>query len=1216
MTQNAHDADRHPPFVHLHLHSAYSLAEGAIPISRVRDLCLADGAPAIAVTDTNNLFGALDASETLSAAGIQPITGLQLALAPESCGLKSDRDGQAPYVVLLAQNETGYERLMVLSSSAYLTPADEEVISVHLDTVLSDTSGLILLTGGYDGPVDRLFRDGRMDDGRALLTQFARAFPDRLYVELQRHHARESADVEAALLEEAYGQSLPIVATNQPFFPSPDDYEAHDALLCIAAGAYVHQDDRRQVTPDHYFKSSDDMRKLFADLPEAVETTFEVARRCAFRPKMRAPILPNFLAAGGEGATAEIDGDGAADDTAQDGDSTDSEQDKRIAAESEALREAAVTGLEARLASVELAAERQAYLDRLEIELDIINSMGFPGYFLIVADFIQWSKERNIPVGPGRGSGAGSVVAWALTITDLDPLRYGLLFERFLNPERVSMPDFDIDFCQDRRDEVIRYVQEKYGTDRVAQIITFGKLQARAVLRDVGRVLNMPFPQVDRLCKLVPNNPANPVTLQEAIETEPKLREERDSDEGVAALIEKALKLEGLYRHASTHAAGVVIGDRPLEQLVALYLDPRSDMPATQFNMKWVEPAGLVKFDFLGLKTLTVIARAVGYLSKRDIEVDISAIDVHDRDTFAMLGEGHATGVFQLESAGMRSTLKSMKPDSLEDIIALVSLYRPGPMENIPTYIDRKQGRQEPDYLHEKLEGVLKETYGVIIYQEQVMQIAQILSGYSLGEADLLRRAMGKKKKEEMDKQRKRFVDGAVERDVDARKASGIFDLVQKFAGYGFNKSHAAAYALIAYQTAWLKANHAPEFLAASMSLDRANTDKLAIFMKEARRAEIEVRAPHINHSQADFSVVDGAIVYALSAVKNVGEAAMDHIVQCRQEGGAFTDLFNFAERVDLRQVGKRALENLARAGALDDLGASREEAFAAVELLARWSARHMEESNSDQGGLFQMDSAPGLARPPLPEGVAWLPMDRLTEEFKAIGFYFSGHPLDGYVGDLRKLNVVSFAEAEAAAREGETAFQLAGVVRSVRLRRSKNGNPFAWVELSDASGEFEITVFSRVLDAARDLMEVGQLVLVSVSADSEGGDVRFLAEGMRDLDQAAASAISQLRVSLASVETLERLCKQMQAVKGSDGAQGRKKAGPPMSRAPERGGANGMLPGHDSAKGVAGQVILSFRLPESGREVEIELAERLPATPQTRGALKDVEGVIEVEMT
>lgn len=680
--------------------------------------------PAAAVTDVNNLFGALEVSMTLSGAGIQPVIGLQQSFKADGFGLQLARGERPPSLVLLAQSSEGYQNLLKITSDAFLHSADEDGPCAALEWLGGRSDGVICLTGGYDGPVDRLLREGRGADARAVLENLAVLFPNRLYVELQRHQTRIGESVEAAMVDMAYALDLPLVATNEPYFPTTDDYEAHDALMCIAEGAYVHQDDRRTVTPDHYFKTAEEMAALFSDLPEAIENTLEVAKRCAFRPRFHDPILPRFV---------KVD-DGA-------------DQSEAEKAEAMELERQAREGLKARLAAIELAAAEEEYWARLKVELDIINRMGFPGYFLIVSDFIKWSKAEGIPVGPGRGSGAGSVVAWALTITDLDPLRFGLLFERFLNPERVSMPDFDIDFCQDRRDEVIRYVQEKYGRDRVAQIITFGKLQARAVLRDVGRVLNMSFGQVDRICKLVPNNPANPVTLAEALETEPRLKEQRDEDETVAALIEKALKLEGLYRHASTHAAGVVIGDRPLDELVPLYLDPRSDMPATQFNMKWVEPAGLVKFDFLGLKTLTVIDRAVGYCAQRGLELDMSAIPLDDKATYEMLGEGAAVGVFQLESAGMRSTLRGMKPDSLEDIIALVSLYRPGPMENIPTYIERKQGLQEPDYLHPLLEDVLKETYGVIIYQEQVMQIAQILSGYSLGEADLLRRAMGKKKK-------------------------------------------------------------------------------------------------------------------------------------------------------------------------------------------------------------------------------------------------------------------------------------------------------------------------------------------------------------------------------------------------------------------------------------------------------------------------------------
>ncbi len=1146
-------------FIHLHLHSAYSLSEGAIRVEKLDALCRRAGMPAVAVTDTNNLYGALEVSTSLAGAGVQPIIGIHQAFAGGDFDLPLSRGERHPSLVLLAQNEAGYRNLLKLTSAAFLASAAEDAVCASLAALEGSSDGLICLTGGYDGPVDCLLRQRREAEARKTLEKLHVLFPDRLYVELQRHPARAKESVEGELLDLAYDLELPIVATNEPFFPSPEDYEAHDALLCIAEGAYVHQDDRRRATPDHYFKSAAEMAALFADLPEAVENTVEIARRCAYRPRFHDPILPSFTDATGADA---------------------------VEAERAELERQAREGLKVRLADIELAAPEEDYWKRLKVELDIINGMGFPGYFLIVSDFIKWTKAQGIPVGPGRGSGAGSVVAWALTITDLDPLRFGLLFERFLNPERVSMPDFDIDFCQDRRDEVIRYVQERYGRDRVAQIITFGKLQARAVLRDVGRVLNMPFMQVDRICKLVPNNPANPVTLAEALESEPRLKEQRDSDSAVAALIEKALRLEGLYRHASTHAAGVVIGDRPLDELVPLYRDPRSDMPATQFNMKWVEPAGLVKFDFLGLKTLTVIDRAVALIKQRDIDVDMAALPLDDRTTYDMLGEGAATGVFQLESAGMRAVLRSMKPDTLEDIIALVSLYRPGPMENIPTYIERKQGDQDPDYLHPLLEDVLKETYGVIIYQEQVMQIAQILSGYSLGEADLLRRAMGKKKKEEMDKQRARFVEGAAEKDVDKKKASSIFDLVQKFAGYGFNKSHAAAYAFIAYQTAWLKANYPAEFLAASMSLDRASTDKLAIFLKEARRAGVDVKAPHVNHSASDFTVESGAVVYALSAIKNVGEAAMALIADERAANGPFTDLFDFAERVDLKSVGKRALENLSKAGAFDGLCASRGQAFAAADLMIRYSAQAAEERTSDQGALFALDAAPALDKPRLPVVEDETALARLDDERAAIGFYFSGHPLDDYERELARMRVTNYAETVDRAKAGGYAFKMAGVIRTVRRRRSKTGKPFAWVELSDATGEFEVTVFQEVLKAADELLEPGTLILADVAAeDRDGdGDIRFTCNGIKSLDLAAASAVSQLRISITSERALEGVRRRLAAVK------------PASAR--ERG-----------------DVIIAMRVGEKGRDVEITLPEPAACTPAMRGALKGVEGVADVEL-
>ena len=862
-----------PGYIHLRVHSAYSLLEGALPVKLLAKLAAKDAQPALAVTDRNNLFGALEIAETLAGAGIQPITGCTLALGAsetaEDSGPKTNGNGAASpitgSIALLAKDAEGYRNLLSLSSTAFLDHSETGHPHITWAELARHNAGLIALTGGPDGPIDRLLRDDNTDAARAQLTSLKGIYGNRLYVEIQRHGTAEERRVEPELLKLAYELEIPLVATNQCYFPSRDDFDAHDALICIAEGRYVSEDDRRKLTPEHYFKSRKEMMALFADLPEALENTVEIARRCAFRPRTHPPILPQF-------ATAKSD-----------------DPETILKAETEELRVQAREGLAERLRVVGAAEgyTEDQYKERLEFELDIIARMKYPGYFLIVSDFIKWTKGQGIPVGPGRGSGAGSVVAWSLSITDLDPLRFGLLFERFLNPERVSMPDFDIDFCQERRDEVIRYVQDKYGAGRVAQIITFGKLQARAVLRDVGRVLQMPYGQVDRLCKMVPNNPANPVTLEEAIDGEPRLQDERDNDPVVANLLENSLKLEGLYRHASTHAAGVVIGDRPLIELVPLYRDPRAPLPATQFNMKWVEPAGLVKFDFLGLKTLTVIQRALALIKQRGIELDFATLELDDKKTYELMSRGDTVGVFQLESTGMRDSLRKLKPDRFGDIIAMVSLYRPGPMDNIPNYINRKYGLEKPDYLHPLIEDTLKETYGVIIYQEQVMQIAQQLSGYSLGEADLLRRAMGKKIKAEMDKQKVRFVEGALKNGVDKGRADYIFELVAKFAGYGFNKSHAAAYALLAYQTAYLKANYPVEFLAASMTYDMGNTDKLYLFAQEARRNKIDVLPPSVNASGVDFLPEDGAIRYCLSALKNFGRGAAEQIVsRARRRAG------------------------------------------------------------------------------------------------------------------------------------------------------------------------------------------------------------------------------------------------------------------------------------------------------------------------------------------
>ena len=809
-----------PGFVHLHVHSSYSLLEGALMISRLAELAKADHQPALALTDTDNMFGALEFSEKLAGYGVQPIVGCALAVdfGDHETGGRYGGGATAPVrqrIVLLAAREAGYRSLMRLNSRAFLESPPNEASHIKLAWLEGEADGLIALTGGPGGPLDAAIVAGNGTLAAARCDALLNLFGDRLYIELQRHGVESERVAEPVLLEMAYAKGIPLVATNEPYFAAREDYEAHDALIAIAEGRLVADTDRRQLTAEHRFKTRAEMAAMFSDLPEAVASTVEIAQRCAYRPRTLAPILPRFSV--GE-AHASVD-------------------------EGAELRRQAVDGLEGRIAAHGLAPGRTAeeYRQRLDFELNVIEGMKYPGYFLIVADFIKWAKSEGIPVGPGRGSGAGSLVAWSLTITDLDPIRFDLLFERFLNPDRVSMPDFDIDFCQERRDEVIRYVQAKYGHDRVAQIITFGTLQARGVLRDVGRVLQMPYGQVDKLCKLVPQNPANPVTLKRAIDDEPRLQAERDRDPVVRRAFDIAQKLEGLHRHASTHAAGIVIGERPLNELVPLYRDPKSNMPVTQFNMKWVEPAGLVKFDFLGLKTLTVLQTAVALLRKRGVEVDLASIPLDDEKTYGQLARAEAVGIFQLESQGMRRALLDMRPDRFEDIIALVALYRPGPMANIPTYCARKHKMEEPEYIHPKLEPILRETFGVIVYQEQVMQAAQLLAGYSLGQADLLRRAMGKKIRSEMQQQRAHFVKGSTERGIERQQADAIFDLLERFAEYGFNKSHAAAYALVAYQTAYMKANYPVEFLAASMTLDMGNTDKLSEFRTEAERLGIKV---------------------------------------------------------------------------------------------------------------------------------------------------------------------------------------------------------------------------------------------------------------------------------------------------------------------------------------------------------------------------------------
>ncbi len=1098
-----------PGFIHLHVHSAYSLLEGALPVKALAKLAAADGQPALAITDRNNLFGALEFSEALAADGVQPIIGCSLTLAfPAAPDEASRLGGRAAShhgsIVLLAKDAAGYADLMRLSSLAFLDHGSDGPPHVTLEELEQNANGLIALSGGPDGPADKAFAAGNESLAEGRLSSLAGIFRERFYIEVQRHGLARERGVEPQLLRWAYDNGAPLVATNEAYFPKRDVFDAHDALLCIAEGRYVAEDDRRRLSPDHWLKPQSEMAALFADLPEAIENTVEIARRCSFRPVPRKPILPQFVPGAKDASEAE-------------------------AAE---LRAQAEAGLTRRLAAIPVnlrAASEEDYRKRLAFELDVITRMKFPGYFLIVADFIKWAKSQGIPVGPGRGSGAGSVVAWSLTITDLDPIRFGLLFERFLNPERVSMPDFDIDFCQDRRDEVIAYVRDKYGAERVAQIITFGKLQARAVLRDVGRVLQMPYGQVDRLCKMVPNNPANPVTLAQAIEGEPRLQEARDREPIVKQLLDTSQKLEGLYRHASTHAAGVVIGDRPLVELIPLYRDPRSDMLVTQFNMKWVEQAGLVKFDFLGLKTLTVLQKACALVEKAGKSIDLGHLPLDDVPTYELIARGDTGGVFQLESTGMREALRKLKPDRFGDIVAINALYRPGPMDNIETFINRKHGVETPDYLNPLAKPILEETYGVIIYQEQVMQLAQVLSGYSLGEADLLRRAMGKKIKAEMDAQGARFVKGATDKGIDEARARYIFELVAKFAGYGFNKSHAAAYALIAYQTAYLKANFLQEFLAASMTLDMGNTDKIYSFTREAKRRDIAILPPSVNKSEVEFAPENGGIRYALAALKNMGQAAAAHLVA---ERGAtpFRDLADFMSRVNPKTVNKRAIETLNAAGAFEDLEKNRAKVAKNVERLIEFGARTSQDRAAGQVDMFG-GAGVGLAvqQLVLADAPAWGLLETLDNELAAAGFYLSGHPLDDFAEQLSRLNVLRWTDFAARVHaHGRAEARLAATVTYKQDRKAKSGNRFAFAGFSDPTGQFEAVIFADTLASAGEKLEAGKNVLIQVEGEAEGEAVKVRVQTVQLLDEVFGRGTRQMSITATEKLQVANLLKHL----------------------------------------------------------------------------------------
>jgi len=1060
-------------FIHLRVHSNFSLAEGMLSIDYLSQFCKENNQPAIAITDTSNMFGVLEFSINMVSKGVQPIIGMQVNI---SCSLSSENSiGE---VVLIAKNEIGYRNLLVLTSELSTNSNFEKFVT--FENLKTYKEGIILLTGGIEngfiGKPASLGNTKLVNDRLKVLKEL---FYDNLYVELQRHGIKGQVDAEKILLDSSENFDLPLVATNDCFFENENKFNAHQVLTRIDKGLTISSSNRRLLTKEHYIKDTYKMISLFKDIPEAIENTVIIAQRCSFFVKTHEPILPKFPGL------------------------------KNIS-ENDYLSNVSKQGLMKRFQfSIKKFTEQEKdiYQNRLMKELNIINEMGFAGYFLIVYDFIKWSKDNSIPVGPGRGSGAGSIVAWSLNITDLDPIKWGLLFERFLNPERVSMPDFDIDFCQDRREEVIQYVRERYGKDRVAQIITFGSLQAKAAIRDVGRVLEIPYGQVDKIAKLIPFIPSSPLTIQEAIDTEESLQKEILEDHQVDHLIQTAINIEGLNRHVSIHAAGLVIGDRPLNQLVPLYKFSEEEIPATQFNMKFVEKAGLVKFDFLGLKTLTVLAKAEALIRKKDKNFNLNRILLDDSETYEMLSSGSTTGIFQLESAGMKDVLIGMKPDRFEDIIAVVSLYRPGPMENIPSYINRKHGREKIIFMHPSLETILQETYGIFIYQEQVLRAAQILADFSLGAADILRRAMGKKDKNEMFQQKKAFLLGAKNKGISEEKANEIFDQISAFAGYGFNKSHAAAYALIAYQTAWIKTNFPHEFFASMMTVENNNTDKLSVFVQDLKKKGITILQPCINRSSNEFEIEEISknkfgIRYSLSSLKNVGNECVKKIVQIRTNEGRFKTIDDFLNKVPYGLITKKTFESLIKSGSLDSIEINRNKLFESLELILSHAQLLDKDKISNQQNLFNETNQNKLLIK-FPKTQEWSTQERLNNEFLSLGFYLSSHPLNSYLKILSKIKVKNSLEIrEDPEKYFGKNIQLCGIVFKIRKRTSSRGQ-WASFQLNDLAGEAEIIIYSDTIAKYEAYLNERSLILMDVELKIETNQsYRIIGRRIRPLNQ------------------------------------------------------------------------------------------------------------------
>ena len=1097
-------------YIPLKNHTAYSLSQGAVKISDYISIAQECEFPALGMCDLGNLFGALEFSKTLSDKGIQPVIGcmLQVSFAQK---LKTFSD----QITVFAHNEEGYRNLLKLVTKSYLEGQAQGEPRILYPWLEELSSGLILLSSSYKGTLGRHFLSKDSDSAKEFAVSMKEVFKDRFYIEISRHGINEEVLIEDSLLDLAYDLNIPIVATNEVFFKTRDDHAAQDALLCISQGARLSESNRSRLTSEHYFKTHDEMSHLFNDLKEGLENSIVIAQRCNYWSKTHKPMLPKF----------PLENDN----------------------EAEELEKQAFEGLRARLEHQVFSSSMSQnqkqeitknYTSRLEFELDVIKKMGFPGYFLIVSDFIKWAKSKDIPVGPGRGSGAGSCVAWSLMITDIDPIRFNLIFERFLNPERVSMPDFDIDFCQDRRDEVIEYVKQRYGSDRVAQIITFGKFQAKMIVKDVGRVLEMPYFQVDRFSKLIPHNPANPVSLEDAISSEHLLQEAIEQDETTKKMVGFALKLEGLYRHASTHAAGIVIGDRPLVDVVALYHDQKSPLPAVQYSMKYAEMAGLMKFDFLGLKTLTILADVVKLISNtQNKSIDLLTIPLDDPATFALLNRLETIGIFQIESPGMKDVVKRMRPDRFEDIIALVALYRPGPMDDIPRYCACKHGDEDISIPHPLIEDILKPTYGVMVYQEQVMQIAQVMCGYTLGAADLLRRAMGKKIKTEMDEQRIRFVEGAVEKGVKRNIADQVFDQVAKFAGYGFNKSHAAPYALISYQTAYLKANFGVEFLACTMTHDQHNTDKLAVYSGELKRMDIKLLPPDINESYDTFTVENSSIRYSLAALKGVGRDSVNHIMEERTKNGKFKDIFDFAGRIDPKALNKKLMESLIQGGSFDGIHKNRAELFENIEILAGFNAQISKEKKSQQMNLFG-DDASTLSIPNLKKSFGWSEKEKADREYKAIGFYLTSHPLEQYHYFLERRGIMNSYDLSLLKTSGQ--IRIVGVIHNLNIKISKTGKKYAFVTLSDSHGNFEIMIFSEILEKYKNILEPGRVVVLNVQVkvdfkeDTDEEIIRLMTESIDAFENFLIDQNNYIQIYLKefNFENLRSLLKQEDGVK------------------------------------------------------------------------------------